>query len=73
MKQQLSSLPQVTVKELEDEFDKLKGEKAEPTRFLKSQQEKQQQMSAAAAENDDGTNGKFTCVHTYLLLAFYFK
>ncbi|KAI8121731.1 Protein mini spindles [Lucilia cuprina] len=56
MKQQLSSLPQVTVKELEDEFDKLKGEKAEPSRYLKSQQEKQQQMSAAAADNEDGGN-----------------
>lgn len=59
MKQQLSSLPQVTIKELEDEFDKLKGEKAEPLRYLKSQQEKQQQMSAAAAENEDGGNGKY--------------
>lgn len=57
MKQQISSLPQVTIKELEDEFDKLKGEKAEPSRYLKSQQEKQQQISAAAAENDDNANG----------------
>lgn len=32
MKQHISSLPQVTIKELEDEFDKLKGERAEPTR-----------------------------------------
>ncbi|KAM7363198.1 msps cytoskeleton-associated protein 5 isoform 2-T4 [Cochliomyia hominivorax] len=59
MKQQLSSLPQVTVKELEDEFDKLKGEKAEPSRYLKSQQEKQQQISAAAADNEDGGNEDF--------------
>uniref|UniRef100_A0A1I8P7A2 TOG domain-containing protein n=1 Tax=Stomoxys calcitrans TaxID=35570 RepID=A0A1I8P7A2_STOCA len=56
MKQQISTLPQVTIKELEDEFDKLKGEKAEPTRYLKSQQEKQQQISAAAAENEDNGN-----------------
>ncbi|XP_075144910.1 msps cytoskeleton-associated protein 5 isoform X3 [Haematobia irritans] len=56
MKQQISTLPQVTIKELEDEFDKLKGEKAEPTRYLKSQQEKQQQISAAAADNDDNGN-----------------
>ncbi|CAD6995897.1 unnamed protein product [Ceratitis capitata] len=53
MKPQITSLPQVTLKELEDEFDKLKGEKAEPIRYLKSQQEKQQQISAAAAEQDD--------------------
>uniref|UniRef100_A0A1I8NBI3 TOG domain-containing protein n=1 Tax=Musca domestica TaxID=7370 RepID=A0A1I8NBI3_MUSDO len=56
MKQQISSLPQVTIKELEDEFDKLKGEKAEPSRYLKSQQEKQQQISAAAAESNDNGN-----------------
>lgn len=71
MKQQLSSLPQVTVKELEDEFDKLRGEKAEPTRYLKSQQEKQQQMSAAAAENDDVENGKFMSI--YLQIAYCFR
>ncbi|XP_054741359.1 protein mini spindles isoform X4 [Anastrepha obliqua] len=53
MKPQITSLPQVTLKELEDEFDKLKGEKAEPSRYLKSQQEKQQQISAAAAEHDE--------------------
>ncbi|XP_067640391.1 protein mini spindles isoform X2 [Eurosta solidaginis] len=53
MKPQITSLPQVTLKELEDEFDKLKREKAEPIRYLKSQQEKQQQMSAAAAEIDE--------------------
>ncbi|XP_011182448.2 protein mini spindles isoform X3 [Zeugodacus cucurbitae] len=53
MKPQITSLPQVTLKELEDEFDKLKGEKAEPTRYLKSQQEKQQQISAAAAEQEE--------------------
>lgn len=34
MKPQITSLPQVTLKELEDEFDKLKGEKAEPIRYI---------------------------------------
>lgn len=34
MKPQIASLPQVTLTELENEFDKLKGEKAEPTRFV---------------------------------------
>ncbi|XP_050341877.1 protein mini spindles isoform X2 [Bactrocera neohumeralis] len=53
MKPQITTLPQVTLKELEDEFDKLKGEKAEPSRYLKSQQEKQQQISAAAAEQEE--------------------
>lgn len=32
MKTHIASLPQVTVKELEDEFDKVKGDRAEPTR-----------------------------------------
>lgn len=32
MKQQINTLPQVTLKELEDEFDKLKGERVEPSR-----------------------------------------
>ncbi|XP_037945409.1 protein mini spindles isoform X2 [Teleopsis dalmanni] len=53
MKQQISTLPQVTIKELEDEFDKLKGEKPEPVRYLKSQQEKQKQIAAAAAEAEE--------------------
>ncbi|XP_037921963.1 protein mini spindles isoform X4 [Hermetia illucens] len=55
MKPQIASLPQVTLTELENEFDKLKGEKAEPTRWLKSQQEKQQVLANAAVE--DGGDG----------------
>jgi len=34
MKAQISTLPQVTLKELEDEFDKLKGERVEPSRCV---------------------------------------
>ncbi|KRG01671.1 protein mini spindles isoform X3 [Drosophila mojavensis] len=49
MKTHISSLPQVTIKELEDEFDKLKGDRAEPTRYLKSQQEKQAKIADEAA------------------------
>ncbi|XP_034486256.1 protein mini spindles isoform X2 [Drosophila innubila] len=57
MKAHISTLPQVTIKELEDEFDKLKGECAKPTRYLKSQQEKQAKIADEAATeeayNDD--------------------
>ncbi|KAL5273334.1 msps family protein [Megaselia abdita] len=53
MKSQISSLPQITQTELEGEFDKLKGEKAEPLRYLKSQQEKQAAKAAAAVESGD--------------------
>ncbi|KPU75563.1 uncharacterized protein Dana_GF11924, isoform G [Drosophila ananassae] len=56
MKQQINTLPQVTLKELEDEFDKLKGERVEPSRYLKSQQEKQAKMAEVAAENEDAYN-----------------
>ncbi|XP_017091916.2 protein mini spindles isoform X2 [Drosophila bipectinata] len=56
MKQQISTLPQVTLKELEDEFDKLKGERAEPSRYLKSQQEKQAKLAEVAAENEEAYN-----------------
>ncbi|XP_033245413.1 protein mini spindles isoform X4 [Drosophila miranda] len=52
MKAQIATLPQVTLKELEDEFEKLKGERAEPSRYLKSQQEKQAKIAETAASDD---------------------
>ncbi|KAM8705778.1 hypothetical protein ACLKA7_010128 [Drosophila subpalustris] len=52
MKSHISTLPQVTIKELEDEFDKVKGERAEPTRYLKSQQEKQAKIADEAATEE---------------------
>ncbi|XP_020818600.1 protein mini spindles isoform X1 [Drosophila serrata] len=52
MKAQITTLPQVTLKELEDEFDKLKGERVEPSRYLKSQQEKQAKIADAAGTED---------------------
>ncbi|XP_017847656.1 protein mini spindles isoform X3 [Drosophila busckii] len=61
MKTHIAALPQVTLKELEDEFDKLKGERAEASRYLKSQQEKQAKIADAAATeeayNDDDAEG----------------
>ncbi|KRF82972.1 protein mini spindles isoform X3 [Drosophila virilis] len=65
MRTHIASLPQVTLKELEDEFDKLKGERAEPSRYLKSQQEKQAKIADEAAtedsynENTPPSNRKF--------------
>ncbi|XP_023178563.2 protein mini spindles isoform X3 [Drosophila hydei] len=55
MKTHIASLPQVTVKELEDEFDKVKSERAEPTRYLKSQQEKQAKIADEAAASVEDT------------------
>jgi hypothetical protein len=49
----------IQVSELEVELEKVKGEKATPTRFLKSQQLKQAKMAAeaaAAAGNAEGEN-----------------
>jgi len=58
LKPQIASLPAVTIKELEDEFEKMKGEKAEPTRYLRSQQERQQQELVARAGAADDADGK---------------
>lgn len=52
LKPQLTTLPAVLLSELEGEFEKC-TDKAEPTRYLKSQQEKQ--MAAAAAHLEEGT------------------
>lgn len=60
-KTQLQSLPQVALTELEAEFDKVKNEKAVPSRYLRSQQQKQI-LEAVAASNDpeaDGDEGEF--------------
>ena len=51
------TLLQVT--ELEAEFEKVKGEKVVPTRYLKSQQQKQAKMAAEAAAAGDA-EGKST-------------
>lgn len=39
--------------ELEAEFAKVKGEKAVPTRYLKSQQAKQAKIAAEAADTEE--------------------
>ena len=54
-KTQIASLPAVVLTELETEFDKVKSDKAVPTRYLRSQQAKQVQQAAAigAGEMED--------------------
>lgn len=53
LKPQLTSLNEVLLKELEVEFEKVKDEKAEPSRYLRSQQEKAA-AAAHAASQDTG-------------------
>lgn len=52
---QLSNLQPVQVTELEAEFGKIEGQKAVPTRYLRSQQEKQAKLAAEAATSGTGT------------------
>ncbi|GAB0097358.1 protein mini spindles [Sergentomyia squamirostris] len=58
LKTQLTSVADVLMKELESEFDKLKNEKAEPSRYLRSQQERAAAVAAAAAQAEDDDNGE---------------
>lgn len=53
MKPHIATVAAVLLTELESEFDKSKGEKVEPTRYLKSQQEKRNAVAATAADGDD--------------------
>lgn len=53
MKPHLSTLPAVIQTELDAEFEKVKKEKAEPTRYLKSQQIKKAAAAIASTENDE--------------------
>jgi cytoskeleton-associated protein 5 len=76
-KTQIQSLPQVVLTELEAEFDKVKNEKAIPSRYLRSQQQKQIQ-EAVAASNDpeaDGDEGNLCnkVVIQFLIYNFLFR
>lgn len=57
LKPHIASLVAGLLTELEGEFDKVKNEKAEPTRYLRSQQEKQQALQVAAAASGNGDDG----------------
>lgn len=53
LKPHIASIAALLLTELEGEFDKIKNEKAEPTRYLKSQQEKQHALKSAAARDEE--------------------
>lgn len=53
-KTQIQSVPQVMLTELEAEFEKVKGDKAIPTRYLRSQQEKRTLEAVASEDTGDG-------------------
>lgn len=53
LKPHIATVAAVLLTELESEFEKSKGEKAEPTRYLKSQQEKRNAVAATAIDGDD--------------------
>ncbi|XP_062564824.1 protein mini spindles isoform X3 [Armigeres subalbatus] len=52
-KSQIASLPAVLLAELETEFEKVSGDKAIPTRYLRSQQERQMLAAVAASSSGD--------------------
>lgn len=52
LKPQISTMPALILTELESEFEKQKSNKAEPTRYIRSQQE-QKKIAAASAEDGD--------------------
>lgn len=53
MKPHIASIAAVLLTELEGEFDKIKNDKADPTRYLRSQQEKQSALKVAAAADGE--------------------
>lgn len=62
LRPQLTALNDVLLKELDAEFEKVKGEQPEPSRYLRSQQAKAAARSVAAAqegncEDDDAEGG----------------
>ena len=48
----------IQVSELETEFEKVKGEKVVPARYLKSQRQKQAKLAAEAAAADGDEEGE---------------
>lgn len=57
-KSQIASLPAVLLTELEAEFEKVSGDKAIPTRYLRSQQERQMLAAVAASSSGDAEDGE---------------
>lgn len=56
MKPQISNLKPVILNELEEEFSKVKDEKASPTRFIRSEQAQVHQPTAEAGTDENATD-----------------
>lgn len=52
LKPQISTMPALILTELESEFEKQKSNKAEPTRYIRSQQEQKKIAAASAGDGD---------------------
>lgn len=63
-KTQLQSLPQVTITELEAEFEKAKNDKAIPSRYLRSQQQRQAVIAATNDAEDEADEGKICALNS---------
>lgn len=57
LRPQLAALNDVLLKELDAEFEKVKVEQPEPSRYLRSQQAKAAAAAAAGGPNDEGEEG----------------
>lgn len=64
---QLNNLQPVQVTELEAEFSKIEGQKAIPTRYIRSQQEKQAKIAAESA-NVEGISFARVLLLPFILL-----
>lgn len=58
---QAANLQPVQMSELETEFSKIEGQKAAPTKFIRSQQVKQAKMAAEAVEDEGNRCKCFIC------------
>ena len=63
-KTQLQSLPQVTITELEAEFEKAKNDKAIPSRYLRSQQQRQAVIAATNDAEDEADEGNICALNS---------
>jgi cytoskeleton-associated protein 5 len=72
-KTQIQTLSQVVLSELETEFEKVKNDKAIPTRYLRSQQEKQSLQAATGAAEGGGGGGDADGESKSQSIFFYFN
>lgn len=70
---QLTNLQPVQLTELESEFTKIDGQKAVPTRYIRSQQKQQAKIAAEAEEVDGGKDFGQKIISCSLIFILYFK